>query len=421
MDLSLDSGQYRYVDGTLHCEGVDVPSLVEEYGTPLYIYSRAAIEERYRLIREAFGEETHVCYAVKSNSNLTILRLLAELGTGFDLVSGGELRRLQAAGVPVDCAVFAGVAKEPWEVEAALESGILLFNLESEHELPTLADLGRKHGQRVRLAVRLNVDVDVQTHEYITTGRRQDKFGISLERAAPVVEAIAKSPHLQLCGYHVHLGSLLRRIEPYVLALDRVLEFMDGEAVRRDGVEYYDCGGGFGVSYGDDQGILDVGALAREILPRLRERGLTPILEPGRFLIADAGILATRVLGLKESAGHRFILVDGAMNDLIRPSLYGAQHPIVPVTEPTDSAWTNCDIVGPVCESGDFLARNRPFAPVQPGESLAVLAAGAYGASMASNYNTRRRPAEVLVQGAEARLIRRRESFEELWAQEDNP
>ncbi len=406
----------------MYCEGVDLAALAAEYGTPLYVYSRAAMVERYELLRTAFCDEARICFAVKSNSNLSILKTFADLGAGFDLVSGGELQRLQAAGIDTRSAVFAGVAKAEWEIEAGLDADILLFNLESEHELPIIAALGERLGRDIRVAVRLNVDVDANTHEYISTGRKQDKFGLDLERAATVVENIAAASRVQLCGYHVHLGSLLRRLEPYVEAFDRVLTFMDGAAVRRDGAEFYDCGGGFGVSYGDGAGILDVAALGAAMLPRLRERGLTPILEPGRFLVADAGVLLTEVVGVKKTDDHRFVLVDAAMNDLLRPALYDATHPIATLEEAAVGAVaTECHVVGPVCESSDFLAKNCLLPPVRRGDRLAILAAGAYGFSMASNYNSRRRPAEVLVAGDGATLIRKREEFADLWSHEVQP
>lgn len=419
MDPKFDSEHFVYVDGALHCEGVDVGRLADEFGTPLYVYSRAAMAQRIEVLRAAFGPDAHVCFAVKSNSNLSILRLFAELGTGFDLVSGGELRRLRAAGVPVDRAVFAGVAKADWEIREGLEAGIMLFNLESGHELPILERMGAEVGREVPVAVRLNVDVETDTHEYISTGRYHNKFGLSPDVAAGVVEAIAQSPHVRLEGYHVHLGSLLRSADPYLQALDRVFEFMDGAAVRREQVKYYDCGGGFGISYGDGQGVLDVAELGQAMVPRLKERGLVPILEPGRFLVADAGILVTEVLGNKNSGGNRFVLVDAAMNDLLRPALYEAEHPIAPLVEPgSGDDPVPCDIVGPVCESADFLAKHRELCPVAGGDRLAVFAAGAYGFSMSSNYNSRRRPAEVLVSGDHAGLIRRREDFADMWAQE---
>jgi diaminopimelate decarboxylase len=422
MDPAIETTQFHYRDGQLACEGVDVARLAAEFGTPLYVYSRRSMAERYALLREAFGAEARICFAVKSNSNLSLLRLFAELGAGFDLVSGGELRRLQAAGLATGDAVFAGVAKAEWEIRAGIEAGILLFNLESEHEVPILERLGAELGRPVAVAIRLNVDVDPNTHDYISTGRKHDKFGLSLDRAGVAVEVVAASRHVELVGYHVHLGSLLRSIAPYLQAQERVFEFMDGAAVRREGVRYYDCGGGFGISYGDGKGILDVAAVGRAMLPGLRARGLVPILEPGRFLVADAGILVTEVLGTKASGGRRFALVDAAMNDLIRPALYGAEHPVVPLREPApDAVRTACDVVGPVCESSDFLAKGRQLPPLERGDRLAVCAAGAYGFSMASNYNSRRRPAEVLVTGNTVRLIRRREEFAEMWAQEIIP
>lgn len=415
---ATSSAHFRYEGGTLFCEGVRLDDLATEHGTPLYVYSKAAMVERFALLREAFGKDARICYAVKSNSNLSILKLFGELGSGFDLVSGGELQRLQVAGVDTARAVFAGVAKANWEIEAGLDADILLFNLESEHELPILADLAKKVGKEIRVAIRLNVDVDPNTHEYISTGRKQDKFGLDLERAAVVVDAIATTPGVALTGYHVHLGSLLRQAEPYLEALDRVLEFMAGKETRRDGVEFYDCGGGFGVSYGDGDGILDVKALGAAMRERLDTHGLAPILEPGRFLVADAGALVTEVVGVKTPGDYRFVLVDAAMNDLLRPALYGATHPIATVTDPDGAAVSPCNVVGPVCESADFLAKGCPLPEVQRGERLAVLAAGAYGMSMTSNYNSRRRAAEVLVDGEEARLIRRRESFDDLWRHE---
>ena len=419
MDPKFDSEHFSYVDGALHCEALDVGRLADEFGTPLYVYSRASMQQRFAMIRSAFGPEAHICFAVKSNSNLSVLRVFDELGAGFDLVSGGELRRLQVAGLATDQAVFAGVAKADWEIREGLKAGIMLFNLESDHELAILESLGAEIGRQVPVALRLNVDVEADTHEYISTGRSHNKFGLSLDVAARVVEQIAQSPHVRLDGYHVHLGSLLRSPDPYLEALDRAFEFMDGAAVRSDGVKYYDCGGGFGISYGDGQGILDVAALGRAMLPRLRERGLTPILEPGRFLVADAGVLVTEVLSNKNSEGNRFVLVDAAMNDLVRPALYGAEHPIAPLIEPAAGAVpVPCDIVGPVCESADFLAKGRGLCPVSRGDRLAVFAAGAYGFSMSSNYNSRRRPAEVLVNGDQVQLIRRREEFSELWDQE---
>lgn len=411
------SAAFHYRDGRLHCEAVALAELAERFGTPLYVYSRAAMIERLGQLRAAFGPRAHLCYAVKANSNLALLQLFAAEGAGFDLVSGGELRRLAAAGIDPAGAVFAGVAKQAWEVDEAVAAGILFFNVESPHEVDLLAAAGRRHGRRVPVALRINPDVRTDTHAYIRTGDKAAKFGVGLDLAPGLVEQIARSPHLRLCGYHVHLGSQIRSAEPYRQAFTRVAEFMAGAPVRRDGVTHYDLGGGFGIGYGAGP-TLDVGTVAAALLPELERHGLVPVLEPGRYLVGDAGVLVTTVLGDKQSGGQRFLLVDAAMNDLLRPTLYQAEHPMAPVQLAADREAVTCDVVGPVCESGDFLARGRSLPRLDAGERLAVLAAGAYGASMASNYNSRPRPAEVLVDGGQARLVRRRERHDELWQAE---
>jgi diaminopimelate decarboxylase len=404
--------------GGLHCEGVAAAELAARFGTPLYVYSQATIAARYARVRAAFGPDAHVCYAVKANSNLHLLRLIAQLGAGFDLVSRGELRRLLAAGVPTTGAVMAGVAKDADDVAEALAAGIFVFNVESPHELPLLTAAAARTGRRVPVALRVNPDVDAHTHAHISTGKKENKFGVDLAGLPALVAAVRKSPALDLAGYHVHLGSQLASKEPYLAAFAKIAAFLDADPSHRDGVRFYDLGGGFGVSYGEGS-ALDVDALAAALVPQLTARGLVPIVEPGRYLVADAGILLTRVLGTKTGAARDFVLVDAAMNDLVRPALYDAHHPIAPVAGASRApAARRADVVGPVCESSDFLARDRALPELAPGELLAVLCAGAYGASMASNYNTRRRPAEVLVDGTSVRLIRRRERFEELWAAE---
>lgn len=402
--------------GELWCEDVRLADLAARHGTPLYVYSGASIDARVDVLRSAFGDDAQICYAVKANSNLSLLRRLHARGIGFDLVSGGELQRLEAAGVPTARAVFAGVGKSTWEIEAAVAAGILFFNVESEHELPLLAAAGAAARVPVQVALRLNPDVEAGTHAYITTGSKQNKFGIGLDRAGAVVAAIAADPWLRLCGYHVHLGSQLRSVTPYVEAFERIAAFVDANPARAAGVTHYDLGGGFGIAYGDGE-PLDVGAVAAALLPRLRERGWLPVLEPGRYLVGDAGVMLTRVAGSKTQGDTSFVLVDAAMNDLMRPALYQAEHPIAPVL-PRPGDATAVDIVGPVCETGDFLARNRPLPPVERGDLLAVFGAGAYGASMASNYNSRCRPAEVLVDGDRAVLVRRRETLAQLYANE---
>jgi diaminopimelate decarboxylase len=406
---------FHYRGDDLFCEDVAVAELADRHGTPLYVYSAAAIAERCTSVKQAFGARAHVCYAVKANPNLSLLAAVAGHGCGFDLVSVGELMRLQQAGLPTAGAVFAGVGKEPYEIAAAVAAGILFFNIESPHELGLLAAAGAAAGVRVPVALRLNPDVDAGTHAYISTGRKETKFGVDLATAVGLVEAIAREPRLSLCGYHVHLGSQLRTVAPYVEAFDRVAEFLAGAAVRRDGIRHYDLGGGFGIGYGEGP-PLDVRALAGALLPRLEAHGLVPVVEPGRYLIGDAGALITTVLGDK-GRSHRFLLVDAAMNDLLRPALYQAEHPIA-LARRNDGAPAVVDVVGPVCETGDFLARGRSLPPCRRGDRLAVLGAGAYGAAMASNYNSRRRPAEVLVDGAAVRVICRRQAWSSLWADE---
>ncbi|MBP8300154.1 MAG: diaminopimelate decarboxylase [Planctomycetes bacterium] len=402
--------------GELWCEDLPIRELAARFGTPLYVYSAAVLDERVQRVRAAFGPEAQICYAVKANSNLSLLQRMHGLGIGFDLVSGGELGRVQAAGLPTANCVFAGVGKESWEIEAAVQAGILFFNVESPHELPLLAAAGQRAGQRVPVALRLNPDVDAGTHAYISTAKKDNKFGVALERAGEVVAAIVANPWLRLCGYHVHLGSQLRRVEPYVQALARVGAFVDGARERSEGVTHYDLGGGFGIAYGDGE-PLDVHAVAAALLPMLRARGWRPVVEPGRYLVGDAGALITAVLGEKNQGATDFVLVDAAMNDLMRPALYQAEHPIVPVVSGSGPSHV-VDVVGPVCETGDFLGKRRELPHCERGDLLAVLGAGAYGASMASNYNSRRRPAEVLVEGKTARLVRRRETLAQLLSNE---
>ena len=409
--------EFFYRDGQLHCEQVAIAGLVERFGSPLYVYSQAAMRQRVQSVRAAFGDEAHICYAVKANSNLSVLQLLYEQGCGFDLVSGGELARLQAAGLPTNQAVFAGVGKQPWEIEAAVSAGLLFFNVESPSELPLLAAAGAAAKQPIQVALRLNPNVEAGTHAYISTGKDENKFGVAIDRAGDVVAQIVADPWLELVGYHVHLGSQLRSAAPYSEALERGLAFDDRDPARGEGIRYYDLGGGFGIRYGGGA-PLDVAEVADCLMPRLLERSWRPVVEPGRYLVGDAGVLVTSVIGEKSQGSSEFLLVDAAMNDLLRPALYEAEHAIVPVIPSTSSGMRTGDVVGPVCETGDFLGRARSLPRCQRGDLLAVLAAGAYGASMASNYNSRRRPAEVLVDGDQSRLIRRRESFAQLFQDE---
>ena len=394
--------------------------MVSRFGTPLYVYSADDVRARVQMFNSAFAAVEHtVCYAVKANSSLALLKLLSGMGCGFDIVSGGELERVRrAAPEAVRRVVFSGVGKQAWEMDAALEAGILLFNVESEAELELLSARALALGQMARFALRVNPDVAVETHPYISTGLREHKFGLPIERARAIYRRAAELGGLEPAGVSVHIGSQIRDVTPFAEALGRVRALVEG--LRADGFEirYADAGGGFGIEYG--QGSFEpearVGEYALAVLGALDGLGVRLLLEPGRFLIAQAGVLLTRVLFTKASGSKRFVVTDAAMNDLIRPALYGAHHEVLPVREASGEAQV-ADLVGPVCESGDFFARDRAL-HAEAGDLLAVLDAGAYGMSLSSNYNTRPRPAEVLGEGGEVRLIRRRETMDDLLAAE---
>ncbi len=407
----------RYENGLLRLSGAALEDLADAYGTPLYVYSADDLRGRVKLFEENFAALPHtVCYAVKANSSLALLRLLGELGCGFDIVSGGELERVRRASPQaLGRVVFSGVGKQAWELDAALEAGILLFNVESEAELALLASRAEASGRPARVALRVNPDVAVETHPYISTGLREHKFGIGIERARAIYAGMLGNAHLQPAAVSVHIGSQIRDVAPFAEAVGRVCRLI--EQLRSDGhtIRYIDVGGGFGIEYGRE--VFDPAARVTEYAAALRgalqDQGLHVLLEPGRFLIAQAGVLLTRVLYSKTNGAKRFVVADAAMNDLIRPALYGAHHEVLPVREPTGEM-TPADLVGPVCESGDFLARDRALPALDGGQLVAVLDAGAYGMSLSSNYNTRARPAEVLVEAGAGRLIRRRESLDEM-------
>ncbi len=412
---------FVYRKRLLHCDGVDLTALAAEHGTPLYVYSAGQIAERFGMFAGAFGGRAHtVCYSVKANSSLAILRLLAEQGAGFDIVSGGELERVRRASkAALRRVVFSGVGKQVWEIDAALKAGILIFNVESEAELALLAERAEAAGKRARFALRVNPDVFAETHPYISTGLREHKFGIDIGLARAIYKRAARSKWLDAAGVSVHIGSQIRSVEPFRAALGRVLGLI-GE-LRQDGhdIRYVDAGGGLGIEYGveDFDAAGQVAAYAAALAEAGVGAGLHLLLEPGRFIVAQAGGLLTRVLYVKENGAKTFVITDAGMNDLIRPSLYQAHHEIWPVKQGR-GAQARVDVVGPVCESGDFFARDRAMAKVKPGDLVLLLDAGAYGMSLSSNYNTRARPAEVLVEGAAARVVRRRESFKELFAAE---
>jgi|HubBroStandDraft_1064217.scaffolds.fasta_scaffold00452_6 diaminopimelate decarboxylase len=410
----------------LHCEDVSLQKLAERYDTPLYVYSAAMIRKRYRAFDAAFRGVPHtICYSVKANSNLSILRLLARMGCGFDVVSGGELERVLAAERKASKnVVFSGVGKTREELTAALKGGIMLFNVESESELWALAECAGRLRKTAPLALRVNPDVAAETHPYISTGLRKHKFGVPIREARALYTKAAGARYMKVSGVSVHIGSQITDVAPFGEAMARVADLV--RELREDGhsIDYIDAGGGLGITYDKPSGqefSADVRAYARALAKPLRNLKVRLLLEPGRSIVGPAGVLVTSVIYRKENDGKRFLVVDAAMNDLIRPALYGAYHEIVPVTLSKGSATKQeiaiceiTDIVGPVCETGDFFARDRDLPPVAEGDQLAILDAGAYGMVLASNYNTRPRAAEVLVSGKSEKVIRRREKVADL-------
>jgi len=416
-----DARPFAYRKRELMCDGVGLAELAEEHGTPLYVYSAEQIVYRYELFEAAIwnlmDERRHtVCYSVKANSSLAVLKLLGERGAGFDIVSGGELERVRKACKPaLKRVVFSGVGKQAWEIDAALKAGILIFNCESEAELELLGERAAALGLRARFALRVNPDVFAETHPYISTGMSEHKFGIEIGLARAIYKRAKKNKALDAAGVSVHIGSQIRSVEPFRAAMERVTALI--AELREDGLEirYIDAGGGLGIDYsaGDFDPAAEVARYAAAIGPVLGELGLHLLLEPGRFIVAQAGGLLTRVLYVKKNGAKTFVITDAGMNDLIRPSLYHAHHEILPVAL-RSGAKAKVDVVGPVCESGDFFARDRVLAPVKPGDLVLLMDAGAYGMSLSSNYNTRARPAEVLVEGKKARVVRRRETMKDL-------
>jgi diaminopimelate decarboxylase len=409
-------GQPRLV---LHCEQIPLPRLAERYGTPLYVYSAATIRERYRAFDVAFRNQPHtICYSVKANSNVSILRLLAKLGCGFDVVSGGELERVLVADRKgARRVVFSGVGKTRSELTAALKAGILLFNIESESELGALAECAQKLRKAASVALRVNPDVAARTHPYISTGLHQHKFGIPIRDARALYAKAASSKHLKACGVSVHIGSQITDVAPFGAAMARVAELV--LTLRSDGhpIEFIDAGGGLGISYENASGTEfaeNVAAYSRAIVEPLRGLNIHLLLEPGRSILGPAGALLSSVIYRKANNGKKFVVVDAAMNDLMRPALYGAHHEIIPVCLDGAAQREIVDVVGPICETGDFLARSRDLPKVREGDLLAVLDVGAYGMVLSSNYNTRPRAAEVLASGKAAKIIRRREKVSDL-------
>lgn len=407
---------FSYHSGELHAEAVPLREIAERYGTPCFVYSRAALTESYRAFDAAFAGHDHlICYAVKANSNLAVLNLFARLGSGFDIVSGGELQRVLAAGGDPGAVVFSGVGKTVDEMRRALGAGILCFNIESESELTRLATVAADAGRTARISLRVNPDVDPRTHRYIATGLKQDKFGVPYEEALALYRKARTLPHLAITGIGCHIGSQITDLAPVTSALERIVELADrleGEGIV---LSHLDAGGGLGIRYHDESPPTFLN-YARAILDRLGRRRRKLLLEPGRALVGNAGVLLTRVEYLKHGSERNFAVVDAAMNDLLRPALYDAYHEIAAVSESRGNS-LDYEIVGPVCESGDFLARARALA-VNEGDLLAILSAGAYGMSMSSNYNSRPRAAEVVVDGKKAHLVREREPVSDLMARE---
>ncbi len=428
---------FNYRNGQLFCEDVNIDELASRVGTPVYVYSRATFQEHYDRLTAAFASlDPIICYSIKSCGNIHICRLLAERGAGMDVVSGGELHRARLAGAPMSKVVYAGVGKTDDEIRQAIEAKIGYFNIESEAEFENIANIAKSMGAKVRGALRINPDVsDPRTHVKTTTGKKETKFGVDIDRARRFFEKYGRDPHLQLTALHLHIGSPIYSAEPYVLAITRALELVNELAARDIPITALDIGGGFAADYetGASPSAADYAGQIVPLLQPFKDAGGKIILEPGRTIAANAGILVTRVQYIKKGGRKKFVIIDSGMHHLIRPTLYDSFHFIWPTNvapshvPPQRSQNLDlpglepCDVVGPICESGDFLAKDRSLPPVARGELLAVFTAGAYGMVMASNYNTMPRPAEVLVDGSTATLIRRRETYDDLTGPEMEP
>lgn len=405
---------FTYKNGELYCEGVPVRTVAQRVGTPFYLYSSNTLASHFRAFDNAFAGVPHlICFALKSNSNSAVLRLLGREGAGADIVSGGELFRALRAGIDPKKIVYAGVGKRREELEYALKVGILMFNVESGEELLALDRAAKEMRAIARIALRVNPNIDAVTHAYITTGLKENKFGIPIEQALEFYQTAKGLANVEIVGVHQHIGSQITEVQPFVDALEKLVGFVRELKSAGIDIQYVNIGGGLGITYKDETPPLPKD-VAQAIRPLLKDCGCTIVMEPGRAIVGNAGILVTSALYRKDSGEKRFLIVDAGMNDLIRPSLYEAYHDIRPVVEPAAAAEAVYDVVGPVCESGDFLARDRKMAEVQQGELLAVMSAGAYGFSMSSNYNSRPRAAEVLVKGSEYYVVRERETYSDL-------
>ena len=413
---------FEYRQGELYCEQVPISQIAKEVGTPCYIYSHATLTRHFHAYDRAFKDIPHIiAFAMKANSNLAILRLMAKEGSGVDIVSGGELFRALKAGVPPSKIVFAGVGKNAEEIRDALKADILMFNVESSAEIHAINDVAASIGKKARVALRINPDIDPKTHPYISTGLKKSKFGIAADRALEEFKRASSLGHIEVVGVHAHIGSQLTEVTPFVESLKKVVSLVGTLKGQGINIQYLNIGGGLGITYSDEKPPLPQD-YADAISPLVKDLNVTLVMEPGRVIVGNAGILVTRVLYEKVGEAKRFVIVDAAMNDLIRPSLYSAYHEIRPVSEvllhrPKHAV----DVVGPVCESGDFLAKDRLLSEVKPGDLLAVMSAGAYGFVMASNYNSRPRVPEVLVRDGEIHVIRARETYDDLVRGESVP
>ena len=426
---------FHYVGNKLSCERVSVESLVKKFGTPLYIYSQHTLTDHFQKLDQALAPLDHlICYAMKANSNAAVMRTLSNLGGGFDVVSEGELRRVIAAGGNPSKCVFAGVGKTEQEIEFALRKGIYSFNVESEAELLRINKVAGRLNKKAPVAIRVNPNVDAGTHAKITTGTYENKFGIAFEQVEGVYARASKLKNLRLRGIQMHIGSQLTQVQPFELAVKKVLPLVS-KLARKYGFEFFSIGGGLGIVYnpalesGDSawwksasaKPILTPARYAETLVPLLQPLGVRILIEPGRFIVGNAGILVTRVEYVKRTGKKNFVIVDAAMNDLIRPAFYDSYHQIVPLTRNGSKVTVSSDVVGPICESGDYFAKDRPLPKVGEGDYLALLSAGAYGFVMASNYNSRGTAAEVLVNKNQASLVRPRQPVEEIWATESIP
>ncbi len=403
---------FEYRAGELQCEGVPLSKIADDVGTPAYIYSEQTLRRHVRVFDEAFRSVPHlICYAVKANSNINLLRLFAQWDLGFDIVSGGELFRVLRAGGSAEKVIFAGVGKTAEEIRYALDAGILFFNVESPAELELIHVIARDTDRRARVSIRANPDVDPRTHPYISTGMQKHKFGVSLSEARELYRSARQLPNIDIVGVQCHIGSQITEITPFQEALASIREFVLELKNEGLGLKYLDFGGGLGISYSTEEPPSPA-AYGAAVTEAVKDLGLTIVLEPGRVIVGNAGVLLTRVLLKKNQGAKRFLIIDAGMNDLIRPALYGSHHQLWPVQATNDREMA--DVVGPVCESADFIAKDREVAVLSPGELLAVMSAGAYGFSLSSNYNSRPRAPEVLVSGDTYRVIRKRESYEDL-------